>query len=204
MKSIFCLLFSLMTLTAIYSQVGIGLTAGTDIYQRYSNDDSIEYGSAGSLLLNLTMGPKLWIGGDKFSISAEAQANIGLLGLAVKDYKGLGMASFPMIGRLNFQGLSGMDKEFKPGFSIGGGVQFNRTELYYLANDFEDKGGERNFFKTYIIEAAFGVGMTGVSGFGFVRYGFNPDTTANSFNIGIMMDFNFKKMFGIWDPNSEL
>jgi len=204
MKSILCLLFSLMTLTSIYSQVGLGLTSGIDIYQRYSNADSIAYGSAGSLLANVFVGPKIWVGGDKVSLSLEAQANIGLLGLAVKDYKGLGMVAFPIIGRLNFQGLSGLDKEGKMGFSIGGGIQYNKTELYYLSNSFEDRGVDRSFFRTYIVETAVGFGMSGFSGAVYLRYGYDPNSTANSFNLGLQFDFNIPKLKSITDPASEL
>ena len=198
MKPIFCLLFSLMTFTSIYSQVGIGLTGGLDLYQRYSNDDSIAYGSAGSAVANLFIGPKIWLGGDKMSLSVETQANLGLLGLAVKDYKGLGMVAFPVIGRLNFQGLSGLDKEGKVGFSIGGGIQ------YYLANSFEDQGVERSFFRTYIIDTAVGFGMSGFAGSVYLRYGFDPNSSANSFNLGLQFDFNIPKLKSITDPNSEL
>lgn len=204
MKPIFCLLFSLMTMTAIYSQVGIGMTVSHDFYQRYSNDDDIKYGSAGSALLNLAVGPKIWVGGDKVSLSLEAQANLGMLGLAVKDYKGLGMVSFPLIGRLNFQGLSALDKEGKFGFSVGGGVQFNRTELYYLSGDFKDIGGTRSLFRTYVIDVAYGFGMSGFAGYAFIRYGFDPDSSAKSFNFGMQYDLNFPKLRSITDPASEL
>jgi len=92
----------------------------------------------------------LWFGGEDFSFSVEGQVSLGTLGFSAGDYKGLGIASVPLMAKLNFNGLSSFDKEGKFGWSVGGGLQYSRTELYYLANDFEDIGGERSWFKTYI------------------------------------------------------
>ncbi len=201
--------FALILMTGLsmglQAQFGYGLTFTTDIYQRYTNpsDSTDTYRGAGSLLINPGIGPKIWVGGNDVSLSLEAHANIGLLGLALKDYKGIGMTSFPLLARLNFGGMSGLDREGKFGWSIGGGIQFSKTELFYLANSFEDRGVERDLFKTYIGQFNYGFGMSGFTGSAFLRVGVNPDTDANTFNLGVQFDFNFNKLNEIIDPESE-
>lgn len=206
MKSILTVFVFSITISMGYSQFGIGLTASHDLYHYYQNpDDGLEEStSAGSALLNLGVGPKIWMGGNDFSISLEAQATIGLFGLSVKDYKGLGTTSFPIMAKFNFAGLSGLDKEGKFGWSIGAGIQYTKTELYYLSDSFEEKGGTRDLFKTYIGQVGYGFGMSGFSAHGFVRFGYHPDNGARTLNIGIQYDFNFPKLREITDPESEL
>jgi len=201
------LLLTVGALNSGMSQFGIGLTAGVDLYNRYSNpvDLTGEHRANGSALFNLALGPKIWVGGENFSFSVETQANLGLLAISLPDFKGLGNVSFPILGKFNFAGLSGLNKEGRFGLSLGGGIQYNKTELFYTTRDFKDLGGERNFFRTYIIQVGYGFG---ISGFGvqlFTRYGFNPDLDgANSLNIGLQFDFNFSKLSKIDDPNSRL
>ncbi|MBT8191167.1 MAG: hypothetical protein HKO89_01720 [Saprospiraceae bacterium] len=199
-------LFALTSLTTMHAQTGIGLTISNDLYNRYVNPkDGIESPSNGSVLLNLAIGPKIWLGSESFSFSAEAQANWGILALSLADYKGLGSASFPIMGKFNFAGLSGLNKEGRFGFSIGGGIQFNKTEIYYQTNDFKEKGGERSFFKTYVIQAGYGFGISGFTMHGFVKYGFDPDVDgASNLHIGIQYDFNIPKLSKISDPASAL
>lgn len=201
---IFLLVF--VSMNAIQAQMGIGLTYSHDLYNRYVNPkDGLESASNGSFLLNMALGPKIWIGGESFSFSAEAQANWGILGLSLADYKGLGSASFPIMGKFNFAGLSGLNKEGRFGFSIGGGIQYNKTEIYYQTKDFKEKGGERSFFRTYVIQAGYGFGISGFTIHGFVKYGFDPDVDgANNFHFGIQYDFNIPKLKKISDPASAL
>lgn len=189
-----------------FSQLGYGLTATTDIYQRFTNPkENNNYGrSAGSFLLNFGVGPKIWIGGKNLSFSAEAMANIGLFGLGFKDFKGLGMASFPIIGKLNFNGLSGLDKEGKLGFHIGGGIQYSRTELYGLSDKYDDLGVQRKLFKTYIAQVGYGFGISGFALQGFGRYGWNKDSKANIFSIGLQYDFNLPMLKKITSKESSL
>ncbi len=191
--------------TCFYAQFGYGLTFSNDIYQRYSNpEDDIAYGAAGSFMLNFGIGPKIWVGGSDVSFSLETQAQIGLLGLAFKDYKGLGMHSVPIIARINFKGLSGLDREGRIGWSLGGGIQYNKTELFYLANKYEDQGLDRNYFKTYVGQVALGFGMSGFVGQAVLRIGYNSETKASSLNLGIQFDFNIPKLKEITDPESDL
>jgi hypothetical protein len=182
------------------------MTVTNDFYNRYSNpSDSIAHDANGSALLNLGLGPKIWFGGEKVSFSIETYANLGILGLSLPDFKGLGNVSFPVLAKLNFGGLAGTNKEGRFGFSLGGGLQWNKTELYYLSNSFEDRGVNRDFFRTYVIQAGAGFGLTGFGGQFFVRYGFNPDVDGgNSLNLGLQFDFNFLKLKKIDDPASRL
>lgn len=206
MKYFVIVVFTLLTFSA-HSQVGYGFTVTNDLYQRFQNpeeEDIDAYKGAGSLLLNVGVGPKIWIGAPRFSFSVESTANIGLLGLAVKDFKGLGTHHIPVIGRFNFGGLTGLDREGKFGWSIGGGVQFNKTELYYTTNSYEEDGLDRNYFTTYVGQIAYGFGLSGFAIQGVLRVGYNPDTKANSFNLGLQYDFNIPKLKQISNPESEL
>lgn len=200
---VFACLASFYSMSA---QFGYGCTFSWDLYNRYANpSDGIAHNANGGALLNFALGPKIWIGGEKFSFSAETQANIGLLGLAVNDYKGMGNFSVPVIGKLNFAGLSGLNKEGRFGFSIGGGMQWNKTEIYGLKEDFEERGVTRDYFKTYIVQAGYGFGVSGFTAYGFVRYGFNPDLEgANNMHYGLQFDFNLPYLKKIDDPNSSL
>lgn len=201
----FLLILCIGLSTIASAQFGIGLTVETDLYNRYANpQDSLGGRGNGSALLNLGIGPKMWLGGENFSISVEAVPNLGFLGLSISDYKGLGNFSLPVMAKLNFEGLSALNKELKIGFALGGGIQWNRTELYYLTNDFKDRGGERKMFRTYVIQGDIGAGISGFAGHFFVRYGFNNDLSANSINIGFQWDFNIPKIKKIDDPASRL
>ena len=120
--------------------------------------------------------------------------------LALNDYKGLGAVSFPVMAKLNFQGLSALNREGKFGFSIGAGIQWSKTELFGLKNSFEEQGVSRDLFKTYILEAAYGFGMSGFTLHAFVRYGWNKGTDANTLNFGIGYDFNLPTLKELTDP----
>jgi hypothetical protein len=186
-------------------QFGYGLTASNDLYQRYVNpDDGKSKPSAGSVLLNIGMGPKIWLGGKNMSFSAEAQAVLGILGLSASEYKGLGTFSVPVIAKLNFKGLSTFDREGKLGWSIGGGIQYNKTELYGLTEEFAKKGVNRKFFHTYIVQGGFGFGLSGFTAHGIIRYGFNSDDKTSTVNIGLQYDFNAPMLKKITNPESEL
>ncbi len=189
-----------------HAQFGYGLTFQNDLYQRFTNPESDEdvYRSAGSAILNFAIGPKIWVGGKKASLSVEGLAGIGVLGLAVKDYKGLGTSYFPIMAKLNFNGLSGFDKEGKMGFFIGGGVQYSRTELYGLTSKYEALGVDRSLFMTYVAQAGYGFGISGFGVSGTLKYGWNPDTKANLLAVGVQWDFNAPKLKKIQDSSSSL
>jgi hypothetical protein len=198
------ILFCLLSTSQIaIGQFGYGFTASTDIYHRYTNpEDGVTSRSAGSVLLNLGIGPKLWFGNKKASLSLESQAVIGILGLSLSEYKGMGTVAFPILAKINFKGLSSFDREGKLGFSIGGGIQYSKTELYGLTEEY--KNISRSLFKTYIVQAGYGFGLSGFTLGGFARYGFNNDSKANIFSIGLQYDFNIPMLRKITNPESEL
>jgi hypothetical protein len=194
MKKVIIIFPLLLSVNLLLGQLELGYVFGLDFYQRYENpSDQIAYEGAGNVLLSPFIGPKLWLGGEAFSLSLEGQVNLGLTTLAIRDYKGLGSVSFPFIAKLNFSGLSGMDKEFKWGFYLGAGMQWTKTELFYLGGDFKNLGVERELFPLYVVELGLGRGGFGVDGGLYARYGFHPDLGGSSFHIGLI--FNFLKSF---------
>ena len=196
MKRYFILIPVLFSFNLLLGQIGFGTVSGFDLYQRYRNPvDEIAYPASGNAFLNFIYGPKIWIGGPKFSVSAEGQVNLGLTSLAVKDFKGLGAVSFPVMAKFNFNGLSGFHSGFKSGFSIGGGMQWTKTELYYLSGKYKDRGVSRDFFDVYFVQVDLGFGSFGTDSAFYIRYGTNPDNKANVLNIGVVISKNksFKK-----------
>lgn len=205
LRLLICMCLVLVSQQAM-TQVGLGFTISDDLYNVYSNErDGIAHRRNGTVLLSPAIGPKIWVGADQFSLSVEAQANLGLLGLAVKDYKGLGSLSFPIMAKLNFGGLSGLNKDMAFGWSIGGGLQYSKTEIYGLSQEYADLGVTRDYFKTYNVQFGAGMGISGFTGHAFARWGYNPDLDgANNFHFGLQMDFNLIKMKKIKRPESEL
>lgn len=196
--------FFMLFAFASQAQIGIGLTTGGDLYQRYTNPenpaDSGALRSSGNALLNSSVGPKIWIGGDRFSLSIEAQVILGATGFDINEYKGMGTVAFPLMAHLNFKGNSGFGNrtKFGTGFSIGGGIQYNKTELYGTTREFEDL--ERKLFPTYVGEIQLGGGGGGVNVYFYTRYGVGYDfdtsefTGARSLNIGISSSFNITSL----------
>jgi hypothetical protein len=191
MKQALVILLSLLFVHNSFSQIGIGTVSGFDFYQRYKNPvDDIAYPASGNALLNIIYGPKIWVGGKKFSVSIEGHANIGLTSLALKNFKGMGAVSFPVMAKLNFKGLSGFNPGFSNGFSIGGGIQWSKTELYWLSKKYKDLGVERGFYDVIFGQIDIGIGSFGSDGALYVRYGFNPDNKAKVLNIGMIFSSN--------------
>jgi len=182
-------------------QASWGGTFKHELYTRYANpSDDIAARGAGSALINLGFGPKLWFGDADFAVSPEASFMFSPFALSTGNYKGLGAISFPLLVKLEFLGNSNFNDDGKFGFSIGGGLQYSKTELWYLKDSFEEQGVDRNFFKTYVIEADFGYGLSGFDLHLFVRYGWSGDTDANTLNIGFGYDFNVPKLIDEIDP----
>lgn len=204
-------IFVILTLTlatsALHAQFGYGFTLSNDLYHRYVNpkSDAGNFSrSSGSAILNLGAGPKLWAGGKNVSLSVEAQAVLGILALSSGEYKGMGTMAFPVIAKLNFKGLSTMDREGKMGFSIGGGLQWTKTEFYGVTDEYAAKGLKRNYFKTFIVQAGYGFGLSGFTLHGFARYGFNRTEKSNVLSIGLQYDFNAPMLKKISNPESAL
>ena len=92
-RTFIIMMLSLLHMIPARAQFGYGLTGSIDVYQRYVNPkNDLESGSrsAGSILLNLGLGPKLWVGNKKVSFSAEAQAVAGFFAVSAAENKGLG------------------------------------------------------------------------------------------------------------------
>lgn len=190
-----------------YSSVsgGYGWTMSNDLYHVYTNpEDGIASPSSGSAILNFGAGPKLWLGNNRASLSVEGQAVWGILALSSKENKGLGSLAVPLMAKLNFQGLSGAGGQGSIGYSIGAGIQYSKTELYGLKEEFAIKGVTREFFRTYIVQANFGFGVHGFATSGFVRYGFNPDEKSKVLSVGLQYDFNVPKLKEISNKESLL
>lgn len=201
---ILAFLFSGLATTQVNAQFGGGLVFGGDWYQWYQNpkvDGENSLTSAGNVLLNVAIGPKIWFGGEKFSLSLEGHLNWGVTSFDMHEYKGMGTIAFPMIAKLNFGSLSSFGNSDKKGFYIGGGVQYSRTELYGLTADYRDNTS-RNLFRTWIGEIGYGSGKNGSVTNSFVRFGFG-DNQAFSLNIGSLISFNFKEFIKGLDFNED-
>ena len=201
-KLTFTILFLFASIAMMQAQFGIGVVTGGDTYQRYINpnhpSDSGAYRSAGNVLLNGGIGPKIWVGGRRFSLSIESQVIVATTAFNMREYKGLGAVAFPIMAHLNFRNLSSFsNNSFGTGFAIGGGVQYSRTEWFGLTRKFEYL--ERKLFPTYVLELQAGGGGKGVTVYGYVRYGLGLDenmerTGASSLNLGISTSFNITQM----------
>lgn len=159
---------------------------GFDLYCWYKNPRSsareCEAGlSSGSALSSVPIGTRLLVGKDNFSISAEAGADLQFFALDVNHFKGLGAVAFPLLLKMNFGAVSGFSKTKLVGWSLGGGIQYQKTELFYLTEDYKDL--ERKIFPTYIGEIAIGGGVRGFQTSYFVRVGFGK-LQATSVNTG--------------------
>ena len=66
------------------------------------------------------------------------------------------------------------------------------------------RGVQRKLFKTYIAQLGYGFGISGFGLQGFARYGWNKDSKANTLNIGLQWDFNWKMVKKISSPESSL
>lgn len=179
-------LFSSNAILNAQVRTNLSFIYGLDLYHRMVNpsENNPFDRSAGSALLNLNLGPRITVGGSKFSVSLESQGCIGLLGLNIQEYKGLGTLAVPIMARLNFKGLSMLNDNFALGSSVAGGIQYNKTELYGVTKKFRDQGLKRQFFPVYVLEYTTGMGFKSMAFEMYLRGGWNPTTHANSFNFG--------------------
>ncbi len=172
------------------AQVGIGWTNMLDLYQYQKapvHADSLE-GSQGSFLINPGFGPKLFIGGKKFSLAVQANLCIALFDLNVNEYKGMGSIYAPIMASLNFINLSGFHGQAKYGGSIAFGIQEHLSELFFKPTRYRDVDAQR--FRTYIGQIQFGIGEFGKCTYVYLRYGWNEAGNSN-FNIGIATEVNW-------------
>ena len=195
MKNIFWILLLVISSVNLNAQVGFGWVFGGDIYQRYVNPEiegQPESRSAGSVGLNMCMGPKLWVGGKKINLSAEGQINFAPFALDMGDYQGLGAISFPLLAHINFGGLT-TQQSMKKGFSIGGGIQYSQINLYGQPDDIQPDI-ERKLYKSYVGQVMFGTNFQGANIAMYCRYGVG-DNDHSVLNIGVVSETNFVKVF---------
>lgn len=178
-----------MCLTNVWCQVGLGVTYGLDLYQQQHNPeltDTLLYGT-GSVLFNLNIGPKIWVGNEHVSIGLEAQIGFAPFAFDKDEYKGMGLFYFPMMASINFRGLSGFSRRGKWGLGIAAGTQFTYTDLYFRADQFSLIN--RTVFQTYFGQVQIGLGRETSSVQVYVRYG-RGDFHAQNVHIGFMIDQN--------------
>ena len=98
--------------------------------------------------------------------------------------------SFPLLLKANFNGLSGLSKNKLIGFSIGGGIQYSKTELFGLSKKYQEL--DRSFFPTYVGEIGIGGGVSGSSVVWNTRVGIGKNH-AFVFNTGLVFYINYFK-----------
>jgi hypothetical protein len=166
---------------------------GLDFYQHFTNPETAGDSTVltcGNAITNVIIGPKIYIGFRNFSVSGEAQINWGITTLCLNEFKGVGALSLPLMGKLNFGGLSGINDDVgKFGVSIGGGVQYSMTEIYGITEEYRNKA-VRDMFKVYVGELQIGyLAESGVASF-YVRYGIG-ENNASLFHIGYTVSYIF-------------
>lgn len=191
MKYVFLITVFILSMTASNAQIGLGMVSGLDLYQYYRIPDygQVKGHSTGSAIANFIFGPKIWLGGEVFSVSVEGAVSFAPFAFNLGDYKGLGAVSFPMSVDLNFMGLSGFSREAKGGFSIGAGMSFNRTELYFVKDDFSESRTS-GFYRVYYGQVAYGYGSGGTNVSLYVRYG-QGEKSSMFITSGIKISVNY-------------
>ena len=196
LRVIIVISFLVTFMSNAHSQVNVGIVTGYDIYQRFVNpvDGSGTDRSSGNVMLSSAFGLKLWLGGQKVSFSAEGYGNLGILALNVEEYYGMGALSIPVLAKINFMGMSGFNPLDKFGFYVGGGNQWNKTELYGLNQRAKDRGVVRPYFQTYVVEVGLGMGSKVKVIEAFVRYGFNADNPSSALHFGVNTTYSIPNM----------
>ena len=178
----------------IQGQLSHKIIIGFDFYQKYRNPEyakvNDESRSSGNVIFAVPIGLSLAMGKDNFSFSTEASINIAPLALDIGKFKGLGAVSFPLLAKFNFGALSGFSENRLLGYSLGGGVQFNRTELFGLTKKYDYL--ERKFFPTYVGELGVGGGVSGLNVILYFRVG-TSSQSAFSFNSGLTFNVDLFK-----------
>lgn len=195
MKKLITCLALMMLFTSAKAQIGIGMTTGLDFYQWYDKgdkEDLLESSSSGSVLANIILGPKIWIGGPDFSVSLEAPINWGIFHFDVNEFKGIGAIAFPLGAKMNFGAATGFTNASLVGFSLGGGLQYMNTEIYTTKSEFKDKM-ETGYFRTYYGEAAVAFGFAGFNSSLYVRYG-RGEADEQNVNVGMVVNFNLTNL----------
>ncbi len=154
------------------AQTKLDFIFGADVYQWYLNpvDPQVpESRSSAGQLLGLQTGLKFSGGGSRFGLAIECSGNFAPLAFDFPKFKGLGAASYQLIGKMNVGALTGFSKDQLFGFSLGAGLQYSRTELFGLTDAYAHL--RRNWFKTYVGEIAIGGGLSRFLVMAYLRIG---------------------------------
>ena len=193
--------FMLCFCGSLHSQVKSKLlySLGINLYDRYTNpkqSDSLDSkGRSSGGVFSTPIGLAWYIGKNNFSVSFETQINLNLLAFDLPKYKGLMAVSAPLMVYLNSGGLSSFSHGKIIGFAIGGGIQYQITDLIFKPSRYDNLN--RDLFPTYVGEIAFGGGFGGKTGKLFIRLGYGKNQT-HSANIGFLLNSPFSKK-----PNSN-
>lgn len=185
------MVLSFVTLpTTLSAQFGVGMVFSNELFQAYQNPKVDESdGSVNSVLLSPNFGPKLYFGNESYSVSAHFGVGISLVSMDWSNYKGMGTLYAPAVLAFNFGGLSGFSEEGSSwGGSIGGGVQFGLTDLYFKSIEYAEL--ERSLLATPFVQLAAGFGTKGTAIFAYAKYGSGTDDSS-FFSIGIGLEVNF-------------
>ncbi len=190
------LIIGLMLISFVFAfdstaQIGLGRVAGIDFYQHHRIPDynGIKGHSTGSAVANIVLGPKVWVGGRAFSVSAEAAVSFAPFAFDTGKFRGMGVVSFPISVDLNFLGLSGFSVKAGNGFSLGGGISFNKADLYFVNAQYEAER-DKSFYKVYFGQIAYGVGSGGNDVRVYVRYG-QGENSSYLLTTGILLSTNY-------------
>lgn len=177
----------LIGISTLFGQFRTSIVLGYDFFQRYRNPvssgPSDEGRSSGAVLAAIPLGIEFSVGAPDLSFGIEATCNFSPVALDLHKYKGLGALSFPIIARLNFGAMTGMSRDKMLGFSLGGGLQYNRTELFGLKKS--QSLVTRDFFPTYVGELILGGGIGGFTAGLYLRIG-GADGSSFSINTGLI------------------
>jgi hypothetical protein len=189
LKIPFFVILALITFK-LNAQIKIGITYGGDFYQNYKNPkvkgDSLGR-SSGNYWLNIAMGPKIWYKGCNYSISLESQANWGITAFDLKENKGMGNLAFPIMVKYNTGLLEGHKFYGLNEYSIGVGIQYNKTEIYGFKDKYKNHH-PRGYFRTYFVDLSMHTLSDSPSlDYLYIRFGLG-EQGALCINIGMMWD----------------
>lgn len=178
---------------SLKAQFGIGVAYGIDVYQFQKNPkasmDTIAFGQ-GSAIFNMNIGPKIFFGGKNIAGSIEALVGLAPFSMDIDEFKGMGAFYFPVMAAVNFRGLTTFSDKAGFGFGVAGGMQFTRTDLYFLKDDFQEL--DRSMYQTVFGQLNVGLGSKDMISYVFFRYGTGSDNASN-LHVGVMLSQNLTR-----------
>ena len=184
----------LLALSAKSQQLGAGIGAYQNVYQRLSNPNfsaDTLYNSSGQFA-GLVPGGELRLFADfneKFAISVEGEFNLRLYNVAYQFQPFQGLGSLSLSTHLEFYTVLGRPEKLDGAIllGLGGGMQMSKTEFIYRPEEY--KTYPRDWFRLYTGEIYLGLGETVSSKGVFFKYGRGPNGAA-FFQTGIRTVIN--------------